>query len=427
MDYYFIIAVVAFFLSDLILKYMLWPSRKNTAFFISAPFIILVYIFSAPIILDFAKKNYSIRDYNLEFYSELLLLSTIINVSFFVIGFFSYNNIYMKIKRIIVNLEPIDNEKIKNYGVILSIITIALFAISYIGMGFIPLFSDSPMAAKYMSGEYQDAYKSFAVPYRVALGLSNIAIILLTIKLLTTSKLKNKIYALLLIAGLLACLIFSMRRSLIVYGITGILFSHFAFKSKIKYSILCILYFLFTFIGMAGNSLFFFFLGITDFPKIEDVFAGAPDIADQLYFIKCWFDGDFPYTFGTNLIGGLIPFHSEYNLSVLTLNVIGSQAGEAASGGFRLPVPLIGFISFGWLGCIAITGIYSYFSGLCLHIKKDILKDESYQNFLSINTLLIPYTLEIIPALFIGVGIDSVVMFFIIIAIYFFSRYKITI
>lgn len=151
------------------------------------------------------------------------------------------------------------------------------------------------------------------------------------------------------------------------------------------------------------------------------------DIADQLFFLNCWFEGHFDYTYGTNLFGGLLPYHSEYNLSVLTLEVIGAKAGEVASGGFRLPLPLIGYISFGWIGIVLITGISSFFAGVILHIKRTVLKDIDMHEFFLLNILLLPYTIGIIPGLFTGIGIDSAACMFIVIGVFFFQRYRIKI
>lgn len=403
MDLYLYIAIIFYFGTILFLPFILWNSKKNIVFFQTLPFSMIAYFFGGIYFINYSKENYGVKDDILEFYTIILLVSTIIFIIFYIWGFFSKGYILKKIKGIYLYFDTNNIDKVSLAGVPIAIITIVLFIVSFYGIGFIPIFAENPFAAKYMSGEYQDAYRAFAIPYRVALNLSNIAIILLIMDFFIRRKRAINIILVLII---IICLIFSMRRGIIVSGLISLVFSYMAYQSKFKFSLVVISYIIILTIGAASNDIFLYTIGLRDNLDLTSILRGAPDIADQLFFLHHWINDYWNITWGLNYIGALIPYHSEYNLAVITLNVIGSVAGEVSSGGFRLPIPMIGYISFDWFGLIICSALFAYVSGIILCLKREILENISLKKYIMLNILLFPYVIGIFEGIFKGITLD---------------------
>lgn len=423
MEIYLFISICCYFGSVLFLPIILWRSKRNIDFFQGIPFNIIAYFGGSLYFIDFAKENYSVKDDILEFYTIILLISTVVFIVCYIWGFFSKGYIFRKIKSIYLFFDTDNIEKICHTGFFIGLITILLFVISFYGIGVIPLFADNPFAAKYMSGEYQEAYKSFAVPYRLALNLSNIAIILLVIDFFR----KKRIINIVLILSILVCLIFTMRRGIILNGLVLLIFSYMAYQSKWKFSITVLIYMAVLILGSASNDIFLYSIGLKDDLDLTSIFRGAPDLADQLYFLQHWINDYWTNTWGLNYIGALIPYHSEYNLAVITLNVVGATAGEVASGGFRLPIPVIAYIAFGWIGIIIIPALSAYIGGIILCLKKEVLENTGLVKFILLNALVFSNIIGLLDAIFTGITLDSITIFIIVAIIFIRAKYKIKI
>lgn len=423
MEIYLFISICCYFGSVLFLPIILWRSKKNIAFFQGIPFNIIAYFGGSLYFIDFAKENYSVKDDILEFYTIILLISTVVFIACYIWGFFSKGYVFRKIKSIYLFFDTDNIEKICHIGFFIGLITILLFVISFYGIGFIPLFADNPFAAKYMSGEYQEAYRSFAIPYRLALNLSNIAIILLILDFFRKKKIKNIILVLLI----LICLIFTMRRGVIVSGLVSLVFSYMAYQTKWKFLSTVLIYLVVVMLGSASNDIFLYSIGLKDNLDLTSIFRGAPDIADQLFFLQHWINDYWNNTWGLNYLGALIPYHSEYNLAVITLNVIGETVGEVASGGFRLPIPIIGYIAFGWVGTIIISAMAAYIGGIILCLKKEILEEIGLVKFIILNAILFSNIIGIFNTIFIGITLDNITLFIIVALIFISAKYKIKI
>lgn len=412
-----------------LLPFLFWKSKKNIDFFIGLPMTFIVYIGGGLYFIDSAKKIYGIEDDTMEFYAMILLIGTVIYLVFYTIGVSKNNYFNKKIFKFISFFWTQDRDLSHNYiraGEFLAFLGIACLGGSFVGMGFIPVFSEAPMMAKYMAGEFQDVYRAYAVPYRMGLDVANIAIMLLAIGVYRKPNIKGKILDVLLIVMLILLLIGTMRRGIVVSGLVNIVFIFAAYKSEKKFGAIVFLYSLFFCFGSAANSIMFYLAGINDSVSIEDIFKGAPDIEDQLFFLQCWIDGHFDFTYGTNIIGGLIPFHSIYNLAAYTLAVTGSDAGMVASGGFRLTTPIIGFIMFGWIGVIMVCGLVAYIQGISLQIKKTYLSSCSMISYIAFFSLVEPF-LELLNSLVIGISIDTLFKAVLAMLILIMCRYKIKI
>ncbi len=422
MGSYLYISILLYFGTELFLPILLWPSKRNTNFFISLPAYIVAYFGGSLYLIDWARMEYGIENDVQEFYAIILLLGTFLYLICFILGFFQKNYIYKILDQLYQCVYPTHEKKLYIFGNILGITAILLFCISFYGMGFIPIFAENPFAAKYMADEYQDLYVAFAIPYRTAINLSGIALTLLVIRFLR----KKQWITGLLIIGVLICLIFTMRRGIMASTVIAVIFSYMACKSRMKFSFWCICFLVIFCFGSALNDIFYYFIGINQQIGMESVLLGMPDIADHLLFLQKWLSGNWEYTFGTNFFGGLFPYHSEYNLAVLTLKVIGAKAGEVASGGFRLSLPIIGYLSFGWIGIIVIVAVNAYIGGSILRFKKAQLTSLKSKDFILLNTLIFPYFIQVVPNILgMGIGIDTLFSFLTVLSVLIYSKYKI--
>lgn len=421
------VAILLFTSVSFLLPILFWKSKKNIDFFIGLPMTIIAYIGGGLYFIDNAKKVYGIDDYTMEFYAIIMLIGTMVYLVFYTIGVSRNNYVSKKILNFISFFWTQDRDLSYSYiraGEFLAFLGIVCIGGSFIGMGFVPLFSENPMMAKYMAGEFQDIYRAYAVPYRMGLDVANIAIMLLALGVYCKPNIKGKLLDASLIVILVLLLIGTMRRGIVVSGLVNIVFIFAAFKSKKKFSMIVFLYLLFFCFGSAANSIMFYLVGITDAVSIEDIFKGAPDIQDQLFFLQCWIDGHFDFTYGTNIIGGLIPFHSIYNLSAYTLAVTGSEAGVVASGGFRLTIPIISFIMFGWIGIVVVCGIVAYIQGVSLQIKKKYLASCSLIDYFTFVALIKPF-IALINSVAIGISIDTLFETILTMLVMIVCRYKV--
>ena len=424
MDELLYITIVLYTLTQLLLPILLWPSRKNTGFYQSIPPTLIAYIFGGIFFINNAEKQLGVGVDTEEVYIYILLLGCVSNVISYTIGFYTTNNIKSALKRMLMFLVNNNICSVKKYTTHIALATIILFVISFVGMGFIPALAENPMLAKFMAGEYQDLYKNYAVPFRLALNLSYIAVILLLLSAIS-KKGKKKIMYMLLLIGIVTCIALTMRRGQILAGIIAFAFSYAAYSRKVVFYSLVSGFILLYMFGSAANAIFLYIMDLGVEPELYDIFRGMPDVSDQLWFLQKWLDDGWEITFGTNIFGGLIPFHSEYNISALTLYVIGATPGETGSGGFRLLTPMIGYISFSWLGVVAVTAMNAYLNGMVLRLTKDFVKNRNREEFIVINTLLIPCSVALTGKIVEGISIDSLTLALVVIMMFVLSNYKI--
>lgn len=417
MDLY--ISIITYYCTVGILPITLWRSKKNISFFQGFPFICTAYILGGFYFIDIARKEYSVDAATEESFAYILLLGTISHLLGYIIGFYSKGYLYKKIETFLLFSTSIKIEKILKVGRSIAIISIFLFILSFLGMKIIPALADDPFQAKYMSGIYQEAYRPFAIPYRMALNLSNMSLVFLFVSFPRKSKCIDAVLAFILVV----CLTLTLRRGLIAMPIVYSLFCYFSFKSTRAFSVFCLLYFLLFLLGGAFNDVFLYYINFVNELNFISILKGMPDISDQLFFLDNWINHQWTYTFGTNFFGGLIPYHSEYNLSVLTLNVTGSIAGDVASGGFRLPVAMIGYVAFGWIGVIGVSGIFAYITGTVLSCQKKYLEKCDLTTYTLINFICFDSILSVLSDSF-GRGISIDKLFIAVLAVFMLLKLK---
>jgi oligosaccharide repeat unit polymerase len=351
--------------------YILWPSRYNALqhLAVGGSFVSIV----VPALILNVQDQYS--NAIVDLYTRILVVGTIA----FVIGLFIGYIIGVDIKtHFSYNImEEHDYEKrVVKITTNLMLAGIIGLAISYLVMGFIPMFAEDPISAKLFRGQYQQPYIRVAVIYRASFYI--IATIM-PITCIIWYKYRSKLVLFTIIAALVL-MAMSLTRSGAFTGVVIAFAIVMAFKSKLHFFILMTLL-----IGIFVLSSFFYYIvGVRTYTGEKNVWeiitAGTPDIPDQLDFLTR-FDEAPDWTYGRTVYGGLVPGHYKWNPAVYTLIMVnpGQDINDIGSGGLRLPLPMWGYVSFEWIGVIGFSIFTGIFSGIFIRIVK-----RTFQQFESI-------------------------------------------
>lgn len=248
-------------------------------------------------------------------------------------------------------------------------------------MGFIPAFAADPFAAKFFRGEYAERYAPVAPIYRASTSVLAALLPLLTMYAMWRRK---PVWIAIFLAST-ATLLLTLQREPAASGILLFIGILVAIHSKGMF-----IYFLgILAVYFAGSASYFVFaaLGIGNFAAgidlnpagfLENVAAGAPDVADQFVFLQAWLANPV-YAHGLTFFGGLIPGNFQWNPSVWSLTVTnpGAALADINSGGFRLPGPLWGYVNLGWGGAALIGIVYGCVTGYLAKSVSITLKKQS--------------------------------------------------
>lgn len=243
----------------------------------------------------------------------------------------------------------------------------------FIVMGFVPALADNPFAAKFFKGSYAEPYARVAPLYRLVTTFLALLTPIVTVYAWVRRDFKWVMYLCLSLVGLLL----TLQRGPALTGILlflGILIAS-SKRSMIPY--------FFALIGVyvAGSGFYYALgiLGVREYSSlvsgttglVESIAAGAPDVVDQLTFLQYWLSNP-EYTYGRTFLGGLVPGNFEWNPAVWGLHITnpGVLISSINSGGYRLPAPLWGLVSFSWPGVIGV----SFFSGLLIGVVTGVAK-----------------------------------------------------
>lgn len=249
------------------------------------------------------------------------------------------------------------------------IIGIVGLVLSYMIMGFVPMFAENPIAAKLFRGPYQEPYSRVSILYRASFY---IVATIMPIACIIWYRYRSKMF-LFLVLAVLVLMAVSLQRSGAFMGIVLAFAIVMSIKSRAHFVVLMIIL-----ISVFVFSAFFYYLiGINNYREDLNVWqiisAGTPDISDHLDFLA-HFDQNPVWTYGRTIYGGLIPGHYEWNPAVYTLTMVnpGADINEIGSGGLRLPLPVWGYVAFGYPGAILFSLITGILGGYFLRILKDI-------------------------------------------------------
>lgn len=350
--------------------YLVWPSRWNIPTHLTTGFCITGYIIPGL----FTDVWYGYSDTTVGYYTGInclgaatLCLGTVIPL--FVVNH-NYNNPFLKYKNLPVSTEIVT----KRVFPIFFAAVIGIY-ISYVVMGFVPLFADDPFSARQFRGVYREPYYRVAILFRLSFFVISTT---MPIMLLAAWENRSKYMFITAFLGAMA-LFLSLSRSSMATGIlffVGILAASQRSRTPIRWYIV-------TVIGLFPlASILFYGLGILlkvdamvdmyNGSIFDNIAAGSPDISDQLGWLNGFLRGDY-FSYGRTIFGGLVPGNYEWNPAVWTLSYddIGLDISDMGTGGLRLTPAEWGYANFGWFGVVVLPLISGILNGLMLlHLKK---------------------------------------------------------
>ena len=243
----------------------------------------------------------------------------------------------------------------------------ALFgmALCFLLLGFIPALAADPFSAKFFKGTYATAYASIAPLYR-----TTTTVITLVIPLVAAYfwQRRNALWGILLLLCLLVMAL-TLQRGPAVTGILvflGVLAAAKRYRMGPYFIALIAVY-------LTGSAVYSLLgaLGVTAYAASatssltfwENVAAGAPDVVDQFSFVEAWLASP-EFTHGLTFVGGLVPGNFHWNPAVWGLSITnpGADISDIASGGYRLPPALWGYVSFGSAGVLGVGFVFGFLS-----------------------------------------------------------------
>lgn len=357
-------------------SYLIWPSKYNIPAHLALAFIPVQYIIPTLILPNI------ISDYDqniIELYTNILWLGAI----FYILGLFIGNYTKNTDKNNFAWNKTTDADyckKIINLTKNISIYSIVGLIFCFIVMGFVPAFASDPLSAKFFKGEYATPYSRVAIIFRISHFILQFTIPLLLVIWYYS---KQYIYLLLTFISvvlLAVCLTRGPAFSGLLMG-GGIII---AYKNKFFTSYITLLFLIYS----VGSSMFYlvgiltgaehFMITDQDSSIYQVMSDGSPDVKDQLQLLTA-FHNNSQYTYGRTFLGGLIPNNYIWNPSVWTLSVVNdtTDISDIRSGGFRLPLPMWGYVSFSWLGVILLSLINGILSSFFIRKTKQLLAEKN--------------------------------------------------
>lgn len=344
--------------------YILWPSRYNVLphLAVGGSFVsIVVPAMVLSVYDDYASDIVAL-------YIRILVVGAFAYLIGLVVGFINGKDVPTNFSYDVLDSEVYEKRAItitKNlmlWGVI-------GLVVSYMVMGFVPMFAENPIAAKLFRGPYQDPYSRVSILYRASFYVVST---IMPIACIVWYRYRDRMF-LFLILAVLVLMAVSLQRSGAFMGIVLAFAIVMSLKSRLHFAIL-----MFLLISVFVFSAFFYYLvGIREYTGDTDVWqiisAGTPDISDHLDFLT-HFDQNPVWTYGRTIYGGLIPGHYAWNPAVYTLTTVnpGADINDIGSGGLRLPLPVWGYVSFGYPGVVLFSLSTGLLAGFFLKILKDM-------------------------------------------------------
>lgn len=334
--------------------YVVWFEKTNIIAHMNLGILFVAYLI--PLYFTDLLRNYSTN--LLDMYTTILSIGAFFYLIGILIGYYSFNTTFYFYKKTIFssrNEAEIYNLIIKKI-IYLTIFAITAIFVSWTIMGFIPMFAEQPLMAKFFRGAYEAAYLKIAFLYRMG---QNTLVVLFPILIIIYYKYRKK-RELIFIIITISIFAMSLTRGYVLSSLILVLFL-LSSKNSVRFVMFLSLFLLVYVLGSASYYIISIVFNIESFGAFynnDSIFtiisSGAPDIPDQIHFLEL-FSQNNEFTLGRTFFGGLIPNHYEWNPSVWALQIMSdTDLGEVMSGGLRLPVALWGYISFGYFGVVII-------------------------------------------------------------------------
>ncbi|WP_146237990.1 hypothetical protein [Meiothermus sp. Pnk-1] len=369
-----LIAIALVLLS--VASYLVWPSRWNIPAHLQIGFSITAYI--VPVVFVGVLDSYPSELVML--YEQILVWGMLFYIVGIVIGFYTP---LLKIMPLRHTLNASTKELLRFVAPRVLWITLMALAgvmVSFAVMGFIPMFAEDPLMAKFFRGPYQEAYRPVAPLYRASMFLLYLLIPLNLVLWFHMSKKRFLLLALLSFAVIAASLV----RGQAIYGFL-IFVGLLAARNRVGFLLFLVFVVAVYPLGSASYYLLKAVFGLDALGGVyqdtgiwQIIASGAPDISDQLTFLAAFIERG-SYTYGLTFVGGLVPYNFTWSPAVWVLALVnpGTSVSEIASGGFRLAVPLWGYASFGWVGVIIVPLISGFIWGNATRYAKKYVENPS--------------------------------------------------
>lgn len=267
---------------------------------------------------------------------------------------------------------------------VLAVAGLVSLLIAYALLGYVPILAADRVSAKYGVGPYAAGFARGGLPYNFALAVSSSA---LPVMLAILFK-RRRLLDLCLAGGLLLGLTMSLSRTLAFTGVLLFVVA-LAFERRVR-PLLIVAAVSGVFIaGALVNELFFPAPGSTISTLASRVAASAPDVPEQLGFLR-GFERSGEVRRGWALVGGLAFGRGDLDPAAYTMRTItGFDDVEGfPSGGLRLPAPIWGYVSFGLAGAAAWSFISGFFTGWGTTRLRNLLTDVKDTKGASLNLTL---------------------------------------
>lgn len=251
----------------------------------------------------------------------------------------------------------------------LSIFGGLVLAAGFLLMGFAPLLAADRVAAKYGVGPYQAGFERGALVYRLGLALAATVLPIALAVAYRRKRLMDWGIGIALILGLSLSLSRGLAFSgVLIFGIAV------AVARRVGAGTIFLVVALTFVVGSLSNEIFFSIRGDSQ-PLAVRVAAHAPDVRDHLSFLRGYrLRGE--QTTGWALIAaGISPRQGHYDPSTFALRTVYGDVEGIASGGLRLPAPLWGYVSFGFIGAALWSFLAGFFTGWGTVRIKGLLTD----------------------------------------------------
>lgn len=274
----------------------------------------------------------------------------------FALGIRSPNKLPLTFTQQLGNGSPL--RFLERRAVALGVVGSLSFVVAYVLLGYVPLFAQFRVYAKYGIGPYREGFLRGSVAYHFSLALAA-AILPILLALYRTHR--RRVY--LMLAAILGVeLLLTLSRHKTFIG-PLVFLAAVAIERKQRPAVIVGIITSTFLAGAVFNSLLFPSLD-TGASFASRVAASAPDIRDGIAFVEGFERAGAEETRGRTVFAGLSLRPGDWDPAVYSLRITTgiTDTGELASGGIRLAAPLWGYSAFGLPGVVG----YCVLSGLLL-------------------------------------------------------------
>ena len=343
--------------------FIFWAKKTNFLVWSGVPLFITAYLFPL-LAVDYSRF---IDESSMDLYTTLNVLGALA----FLLGIFFGRFVFkarLKIISFIASAEFCFSPSLLQRIYICMLAGCVGMSLAFLWMGFVPMFAEFPFVAKFFKGQYKERYDQVSILYRLSQA---VLITCLPFGFVAAWKSREYKYIVVLFWGLTLFLV-ALTRSEIGAGVLLFMLA-WSLRSWSKVS----LYLLISNAIYCFGVLFYLLLGLNSEANTSEVIQqlteGMTDVADQLAFLQA-FNPSQDLSYGLTFIGGLIPGNFYYNPSVFTLVIANGNAdiSDLASGGFRLPISLSGYIAYGFAGAFFVPLLSGVFLGAIINVLRKL-------------------------------------------------------